>query len=185
MLSHTDKALLKQEVSQGRKPLSTPILPHILFVTCSKPALSRNFLLNHHVAGSSPPPVIPFTFFNSSFWNPLLPRSPPWLVGSCLWTSSFWYGILCHHPPSLRPKCFHALCCWEFINPCACLCVRYGPRGRMTKTVLNWEEEAGCGEVQGQETSVVSARTSLKVSEATHLSVSLPIRLPEPLHVVK
>lgn len=28
----------------------------------------------------------------------------------------------------------------------------------MTKTVLNWEEEVGCGEVQGQETSDVSAR---------------------------
>lgn len=68
----------------------------------------------------------------------------------------------------------------EFIDPHAhVLSLSCGPRGRMTKTVLNWEEEVGCGEVQGQETRVVSvsmglqAPPSLKVSEAIHLSVSL------------
>lgn len=50
----------------------------------------------------------------------------------------------------------------EFINPRAhVLSLSCGPRGRMTETVLTWEEEVGCGEVQRQETRVVSASKGL------------------------
>lgn len=45
-----------------------------------------------------------------------------------------------------------------------------GPRGRMTKTVLNWEEEVGCGDVQGQETRVVSASMGLQVPPSLKVS---------------